>query len=521
MFLFKYMKSNNLSIKYTTVFILILFYALWKTGLHGDDYIEIHDTRNILDLKDFFLSGGRYIYEPFNYFFLFWPYPLLGLEKIFIYDIIKILCHLASVFLIYKFALNYFSFDRAFLAAVLFVFYPTHDSTIYWYMVTPYTLIPSLIMFCHHLIRKDNFLLSYPLLIISSFSYIAPPFVIGLSIIFLMEKSYKKFVAFLFPVIVYLIYYLIISKYSESYEILGNERRIDDHLSVIKFFKAIFFQIGSGIDVFFGPSFLIKIFSTYSSLSLISFLIMIPTALLINKVLKSKKPKVNFKFFFSLIIIFLVGCLMLAITDKYTQIVFNLGNRVTTYGSLFLAFFISSFSFSKKFILCIIIVFLIPFFSISDHWKYWNSEQKIIINNISNNESLKKIDQNDIIIIKGNAYSRLGIFSHIEFFIMPWNIKAIFNDKVRTKNIYTLSDYVYIKENYLIDSKWGTKLDLNKRIYLYDSKEDVVSKVDKKELEMLIKSKKKEMRHWLQILNNKKIRSYLIYFSPRLEYLFN
>ena len=516
------MKSNKLSIQYITFFIFILFYILWKTGLHGDDYIEIQHSKNILTLKDFLLSGFRYIFEPFNYFFFFWTYPLLGLEKIFIYDLIKIFFHLSSVFLIYKFALTYFTFDRAFLAAILFVFYPTHDSTIYWYMIIPYTVVPSAIMFCHYLIRKDNFLFSYPLLILSSFSYIAPPFAIGLSIIFLLEKSYKKFLVFLFPTIIYLIYYFIISAYSQSFEIIVEERRIDDNLSIAIFLKALFLQIITGLDVFFGPSFLIKIFSSYLSLSLISFLITIPTIFLFNKIFKSKKPKINFNLFFALIIVFLLSSAMFALTDKYAQIVFNLGNRVTIYGSLFLAFFISSFPFSKKFILLIFIFFILPLFGISDHWRDWNSKQKIIIYNINNNDSLKQISENDVIIIKGNAYSKMGIFSHIEFFSMPWNIKAIFDENTKTKNIIPLTHYLKIKNNQLFDSKWKTTIDLNNNnIYIYDSLNNELQVIDKNKIEILIESNIKEIRHWVQVLKNKHLKSLIAYFYPGLKYLIN
>ena len=48
----------------------ILFYLLWKTGLHGDDFSEISNAKNVKSYNDFLKYGWTYIYGPINYLIL-------------------------------------------------------------------------------------------------------------------------------------------------------------------------------------------------------------------------------------------------------------------------------------------------------------------------------------------------------------------------------------------------------------------------------------------------------------------
>ena len=378
------MLKTNKSI--TIIFIIssILFYILWNTGLHGDAYVIINQTAEIKSFNDFLNHININIYGPINFFIFYWVYPVFGLEYLFIYDLLKVIYHLFSIFFVFKFASYYLPNDRALLASVLFIFFPTHDSTIFWYMIMPYTVAASLIMYCHYLMRSNKLFLAYPLLLVSTFStYVTPPFIIGLSFIFFLEKSYKKFLLFISPAIIYIIYYLTLKSLFSSTEI-----KIDDNLSFIKFIKTLFLQILSGFDVFLGPSFILKIFSSIYSLSLFSFLLTLPIIFFSKFYFSSKKPIIYKPLLIGLTLVFLLSCCMFAITGMYTQMAFNLGNRVTIYGSLIIAFLLSSVPFSKKFLVFIAIIFILPLFGLSDHWKKWNVNQKIIINNIQTNNDL-------------------------------------------------------------------------------------------------------------------------------------
>ena len=57
-------------------------------------------------------------------------------------------------------------------------------------------------------------------------------------------------------------------------------------------------------------------------------------------------------------------------------------------------------------------------------------------------------------------------------------------------------------------------------LYLYDSLNNKVNKISMAQLKSIIKSKKSEIRHWIQLVENKQLKSLVLYLSPRLEYLF-
>ena len=42
------------------------------------------------------------------------------------------------------------------ISSILFIFFPIHDSTTYWFMTTTYIFTPALIMYCHYLFRNEK-----------------------------------------------------------------------------------------------------------------------------------------------------------------------------------------------------------------------------------------------------------------------------------------------------------------------------------------------------------------------------
>jgi hypothetical protein len=165
-------------------------------------------------------------------------------------------------------------------------------------------------------------------------------------------------------------------------------------------------------------------------------------------------------------------------------------------------------------------MFLAPMLGLSDHWKSWNSHQKDIIGNIKNNQELKEINPNSTLIVTENIYSKLGPFSHIEFFSMPWNVGAIFQDSVKTKNIVTITPYVTVNGDYIIDQKFSGRYPLKNKLYVYGSEDNLVREISAKEVPELIKQQPKIIRHWVQLFNDTWVQNIIVWLSPRLVYLF-
>ena len=521
------MKYTTINPKYKALFIivalLLIVYLIFGTGLHGDDRRVISDMTTY-SVGDFFSLDigirGVTIFGLPSFYGFWWTYYLLGSEYEWIYDLIKIGIHAISVYLVYRFASDYLSRDRALLASVLFIFYPLHDTTTYWFMTAPqHVLTPALIFYCNHLIRHERYKFGIPLLFLAAFSnYSSPPYIFGLAIIFLIERQYRKLLIFVTPGFVYIFYYFWM-----KYNFIGSDVKIDSDLTVVSFLKNIIMQFFSLIESAIGPSYWLKVFYAiesigYVSLGIVTILFIF---VFIKKDIFSKASKVPKSLYIGIISVLLFSFGMFALTGHYNHSVFNLGNRTTVYGSLLIAFLLAVFlPANKKSVIFLLIIFLAPVFGLSDHWKSWNTNQKIVIKNIKNNQYLKEIEHNSTLIVTGNIYSKIGPFSHIEFFSMPWNVNAIFQDSVKAKNIVALTPYVKIEGDYIIDPKFGGKYSLRNKLYVYESENNLVRSISFIDVPDLIKQQPKIIRHWVQLFKDTWIQKIIVNLSPRLIYLF-
>ena len=521
------MKYTTINPKYKALFIivalLLIVYLIFGTGLHGDDRRVISDMTTY-SVGDFFSLDigirGVTIFGLPSFYGFWWTYYLLGSEYEWMYDLIKIGIHAISVYLVYRFASDYLSRDRALLASVLFIFYPLHDTTTYWFMTAPqHVLTPTLILYCNHLIRHERYKFGIPLLFLAAFSnYSSPPYIFGLAIIFLIERQYRKLLIFVTPGFVYIFYYFWM-----KYNFIGSDVKIDSDLTVVSFLKNIIMQFFSLIESAIGPSYWLKVFYAiesigYVSLGIVTILFIF---VFIKKDIFSKASKVPKSLYIGIISVLLFSFGMFALTGHYNHSVFNLGNRTTVYGSLLIAFLLAVFlPANKKSVIFLLIIFLAPVFGLSDHWKSWNTNQKIVIKNIKNNQYLKEIEHNSTLIVTGNIYSKIGPFSHIEFFSMPWNVNAIFQDSVKAKNIVALTPYVKIEGDYIIDPKFGGKYSLRNKLYVYESENNLVRSISFIDVPDLIKQQPKIIRHWVQLFKDTWIQKIIVNLSPRLIYLF-
>jgi hypothetical protein len=509
--------------KNSTVFFYILTtlaLLLFDTGLHGDDYIVISNLDKSDTLGFLNLEGARIMaLNTVTYYSFWWPYFLLGNEYQWGYDLIKIVAHVIGIFFVYKFSTDYLPKDRAVLVSLIFILYPLHDTTAYWYMTAPYILIPSTILYAHHLIRNNNIRLGVFISILGAFSYyLSPPYIFGLATIFLFEKQFKKAIIFITPGFLYVVYYFWI-----KFNYADVERRINSDLGILDFLKQIIIQPLSFLESALGPSYWLKIFYAIESISLFSVIIVAVISIFsFIKVKKfSKVPALPKSLLVGLISVLILSFGMYALTGLYSHSAFNLGNRSTIYGSLLIAFLLVTFlPANKKSVIFLLIIFLAPIFGLSDHWKSWNIHQKIVIENIKNNQELKAIEIDSTLIVTGNIYSKLGPFAHIEFFSMPWNVSTIFKDSVRTKNIVALTPYVVINDDYLIDPKFGGKYSLENKLYVYESEDDLVREISSKDVPELIKQQPIIVRHWVQLFKDTWVQNAIVWLSPRLVYLF-
>ena len=509
---------------YFILFILLISTFLF-TGLNGDDFWAVNEFRQ--NNFQYYLNPDPKIYKQMIFaltsvYLYWWSYFLLEDNFLIIYDLIKIIIHLLMIYLTCSFMSKYFSKEKALFGSLIFIFFPTHDSTFFWLMVVMHVLGPCFLFFFYYLIEKyKNFYLSFLLLPVCFISYANPPIMAALSLTFLLKRKYKEFVIFSIPCLIYITTYFGFHFFSD-----GVERRIDKNLSIIYFIKNFFLQTLSLVDSFIGPSFFLKIFYSYKEISIFYLIFIIVIIISIYKIPfknKNKNTK-NFKdiFLIAFLTVFFSIC-MFSLTGLYHHSPFGLNNRTTVYFSFLVTIIIISI-FDIKFIrVFFIFIVLIPLCGLSNHWKNNNKEQNLIIKNISNNKYLQSLDrEKTLIITKGYNFSKLGVFSHIEVFSMPWNASAIFELNTGHKNIISLTDEIILDKDLIQNNKFNIAYDLNKfNVYLYDLNKNKIHKINKKYLLNEIINKKKEIRHWVQLESIPNfIKDYIIYLSPRLTYLF-
>ncbi len=102
------------------------------------------------------------------------------------------------VFFIFRFLTNYLKLIEHCWGSILFILFPLHDATTYWYMALVYIIPAALLSYsCHHLLNNSwlkSFLYG---LLGASFFYTSPPFVFGLGMVFAFQRNYKKFLFFI------------------------------------------------------------------------------------------------------------------------------------------------------------------------------------------------------------------------------------------------------------------------------------------------------------------------------------
>lgn len=494
------------------------------SGIYSDDFNEIINHNN-LTVQDYFSQNlaeiKRYAFGVPNYFGLFWSFVVFKGELLFGYSLIKFIVHLACVYFTYKFFTIYFDKKFAILSSVLFIFFPLHDTTQHWYMTLAYIIAPALLFYAYYLITINLRLLALVFAFLGSFFfYTSPPYFIGLFVILLFKKEYKNSLVFLIPGIFYIAYYFFIRDLVAISDLSGD--RISNSISFLSFAKNLGLQILTITEASVGLSPFLKFYIALSHLKIIDLLILIfLMATLFKYFLRdfSFKHHGNFKDLYLLgSIILVIAIFNYSLTGSYWHNAINLANRSLIYPSFLLTILIASSIRSRSSFLIISILLLAINLGLSNHWKYWHSSQQQVVENVFQNKELNELNDQDILIVKGNGYSKFGNFDNIEFLVAPWVTRSVFQNKSGSK--IPLTSYLSLKENKIIDEKWDREYEIHQNIYLYDTQLDEVHLLSPEELSLLFKENNvPPQRHWIQHLRNTTFGNFIKSHVPSISYL--
>ncbi len=518
--------KNNLDLLTHSLILIFIVYLCSGIGLYSDDWAMLSQLKG-QSAKEVFLPDMSKIHVLVlampSYYIDVLQYYFLD-TKLFFYDFLKIFFIFISYFVVYIFFKQYFEKWQAICISLFFILFFTHDSINYWQITLPTLVVPALAMYAHHLINNNKSIKGFLTSFIGSFmGFSSPPYFLGLSIVFLLKKEYNKFFIFIVPQFIYIIYYFII-----VYIFHFTQGRINANLSIESLLKQFLLQLCTAIDTFFGPSMLLKMIYSLSSLSFSSVLIALFAIFMFYRFISltnksSHVQSMNVYILCGIVAVVFFSFAMFAVTGFYPQITFNLGNRVTIYGSLLLSFLIVTFLMrTRLFATIVFAIFIFTTLGISDHWKSWNKTQQSVIHNISVNPELAALDANTTLFVSGSQYSKYGPLSHIEFFSESFVVSSVFKHALGDKYTYKTStlNHRFVYENgQLMDKKYGDKLQISDTVLVYDSEKNRLFRLKADELNAYISSLPPDNRHWLQLLDkDNPLLKFAVYLMPRLQY---
>ncbi len=495
-------------------YFLLIAYLLANTGIFSDEFAVIER------LKGKSLFGGiaagvnsSYINVPFAYLTHFTWYYLFR-DYIQFLDLIKIFYIILSFYLISKFFSIFLNENNALWASFLFIFFPCHDSTVYCFMIQYLTLSFAFYLYAFYLAYNNKLLAAFLLALVASFlSYGSPPLAFALFTLFALKKEFKKSMIMLIPNMIYWVYFIplnILMRLAAP--------RIIEKLTFISLAKQFILQILTGFDAVLGPSIWLKIYYGLWQVSAISLIIGILSLIVLSKIISKERARHNPQLIISLLVMLVISFFTFAASGRYPQIAFNLGNRVTIYGSLVLTYFIVSV-FSKRINILLMVIFIFSILGISNHWKNWNFHQWKIIENIKSNKDLGSYREDKIIFVSGNQYSKYGPISHIEFFSEDWVPNFVFKlslgDKITAAAINKRFRYL---NGYLTDTKYNKQIYVGDSINIYNSEENMLFKLKTDEVNSFLEALPVDNRHWIQIIHPRFLKNMIEYLMPRLKY---
>lgn len=499
--------------------LLILYLAQGTTGVSDDLLFFANRCQEKAEIA--VTPPLMLIASPLNFYFNAFFIQLFPFENTFGLNLIKGLFLFFYVFCGYLFFQSFVSRATAIMGSFLFFFYPIHDGATYFFLAH-YLLVGFAFYFLSYwLLEKKFWLAGFCTALIASFaSYGSLPVALGIGGMFLKERNLRAAICTLLPNFIYSIYFFTMTKGLG----LGPQRLPDSWQGLMKNFGL---QIVSGLDANLGLSFLLKIWALFESASPmvffaglfipLIFFALLPTDAKVASVVR--KPSRDLLICGA--VVYFAGLGILTLTKAYPQIAFNLGNRVSIFGSFWVVSGLLLVGDGRPWLLRLVSpLCLICILGVSQHWKQWVAVQKQVV------EILARIpdanaEKSGLVILAGPRYSRLGKLDHVEGATERWvcekYFKLAFNRFPR--EVWPASSFLQAHENVLIDTKTGERKELPYPVLYVCLFEQSARRLDREQLSQKIRSIPPDRRHWLQILPAR-YRETIATIFPRFRYLF-
>ena len=496
-------------------------FTLWLvfgTGVYTDDF-SIPQSVSHYKWTSMLLPTRETIAFPFEHYTHTIVYWATGFDYRSNVEYFKVLYALLCVTAAFLFFRDYLNFERALVAAFATVFLPHHDATAYSFINYYLSLSVAFYMLAVFCIKRDRWAVGAGFAAMGAFiSYGSPALTIGFCALLLLEGHSRKALSIAIPGGIYIIYYLYI-----AIVLKAGPPRFQPEYSLISLFKGIVVQAVSLVDAVLGPSGWLKVGLSVANVDIAGFAWATALSLLLwrSATGRADNTRVDRRLLIALSLAVVVALGLFALTGRYPQVAFNMGDRVLIFAGIPVAYLIASLP-RRTWVLVVAAFFLfISAAGLSAHWKGWNSEQENIIQRIHSRQVWKACpNTSNVLLVVGGQYSRLGPMSHLEFFAESYVASAIFGALgITGKSVVTLGRRFHYEGGKLIDRKHDQFTRLEQTVDVWNAETGLLSCVESARLNELISSLPEGTRHWLQIPAFSRLATIVFGMFPQYGYL--
>jgi len=330
----------------------------------------------------------------------------------------------------------------------------------------------------------------------------------------------REAAALALPQAVYVAYYVVLTEFQG----IGS-KRLPGSLDPLALARQFALQVAGGLDSVIGPSFVLKVWWSVGSLTLVSALAAAAIWLLVARVRpEPAAARVPAALWLGAAAIALGGLGMFALTGAYPQSPFGLGNRVTIYASFPVALAIAALPLPRTAFAALAGLLVFATAGVADHWREWRSVQDRTIASIRKHPELGKgNDIGPVLFVVGRDYSRLGSLAHIALFTETWMADAVFKlalGDAKTYAVVPLSVRFRATAEGLLDTKHGVLYRVGDSVPVYFVERNELLPVARADLPPILAAARPPPRHWVQLVDAPWLTALILRWMPQLAYLF-
>lgn len=490
---------------------------LWNTGLVSDDFVDVVQLSKGTFWQNFW-PQDNFINTPVGHLthhLWFSTFDTLSAWRV---DVLKIVYTTFSVGLLTYFFRQYHDLKDSLAISLIFCLYPSHDSIPFWFAPSGHLLSTALFFLAALWLKQGKIKRASFLILFASFMVYGSTAVAAGLVVLLLAEGYRRQALWLAGLhccyIAYFITVSIVFKAAPS--------RLLESNSPLTLFKQLLLQILTYLDSTMGASMGYKLY--YSVLAANPWHLIIGLACLglasrVQCETESKGPQRPLLWAMATMLV--ASWMMFACTGRYPQLAFNLGNRTTFWGSMLPSYLLVVGLRHPAVRTAIFTTLLVVWVGISDHWKAnWTEQKRVIETFHANKEILGSLNPSEVIYVKGNQYSQLGPFSHIEFLSENWVCRALLQDCTgQYREAVAFNKNLSFRNGQLFDKKYARFWAVGADIAVFDSDTGKLERVQANDIQDALEGLPEQYRHWSQLPDSrlgKLVKNLATTLMPRL-----